>query len=749
MERSKGSGSPGRVGATVEDSVPWWEGPVSPPPGAPNILLIVLDDLGYAQLGCYGGPMSTPNIDALASAGAQFTNFHVTPLCSPTRASLLTGRNHHSVGMGCLSDWDTGFPSQRGAIAHSAGLLPEMLGPTGYHTYCVGKWHLAPYSSITPIGPFDQWPIARGFDHYYGFLWGETDQWHPQLWRDNGSCPTPSRQGYHLSEDLVDEAIRNISDVVSSGSSNPFFMYLAFGAAHAPHQAPSSYIDNYRGKFDEGWDAAREKALRIQIEKGIVPRETQLPPSNPDVPAWDDLDDDHKKLYARMQEVFAGFVEHTDAQIGRLVRFLDEEDILEDTLVVLLSDNGASGEGGESGSWNEYRYFLRLPDDFSENLAHMDQLGSEATHNHYPSGWAQAGNTPGRYYKKFTHAGGVRTPLMVRWPKGGIRAGVRKEFRHVTDIVPTVLDLVGIEAPKALKGVEQMPIHGRSFVESLNGSSGKSRGGSQYFEMLGNRAIVHDGWKAVTRHVEGTPYDNDRWELYRLEEDVSETHDMAATQPKVLDRLKDLWWDEAKKYDALPLDDRLQGRADVRRGDQPSGRRTFRLLPGGSPIMSQAAPDFYDRSFGITAVMKARSEGDKGVIIAQGHRANGWSLFINKNHLFLDYNLAGQHCILMSSSEVPEGDCTIVWEMVRTGRARANAFLRINGEEVARTEALETIPNFFGPHSVQIGWNGPSAVSASYSAPFADSGCLSHILVDLEDDKGQTPSSLRTALASE
>ncbi len=738
----------GRIGATPAESTPWWPTRQQPPQDAPNVLVIVLDDVGFAQLGCYGAPFETPHMDALAENGTQYSNFHVAAMCSPTRASLLTGRNHHSVGMGCLADFDTGYPNQTGAVSHDAATLAEMLRPHGYHNYCVGKWHLAPYHSVTPVGPFDQWPLGRGFDHYYGFLWGETDEWRPQLWRDNHSCETPLRDGYHLSEDLADEAIRNISDVISSGSANPFFMYLAFGAGHAPHQAPQTYIDKYRGRFDEGWDVVREQVLRRQIELGVVPEGTKLSPRNDDVAAWESLGADERRLYARMQEVFAGYMEHTDAQIGRLMDFLQTEGLIDNTLVVLLSDNGASGEGGKSGSWNEYRYFLGLPDDLAENIAAIDKLGGPAAHNHYPTGWAQAGNAPGKYYKKFTHAGGIRTPLIIQWPDGSVGGGIQKEFRYVTDLVPTVLDAIGVDAPEYVNGIQQMPIHGHSFSDSLRGETQSDRG-PQYFEMIGNRAMWRDGWKAVTRHIEGTQFEEDVWELYDIANDFSETNNLADQHPDILAELRELWWVEAWKYGVLPLDDRLQGRADVRRQTNEPERRLWRFLPGTSPIMSQAGPDFYDRSFTVTATISRATLDGCGVLMAQGHRANGWSLFVKDNHLMLDYNLAGRHTILKSSTEIPVGECTLIWNMVRSGSARAAATLLIDGHEVAASE-FPTIPSWFGPHSVQCGRNAPSPISAEYDSPFAFTEVLRHVSIELADDKERGEGvDLRAALGSE
>jgi arylsulfatase A-like enzyme len=740
----------GRIGVTAADSQPWWPTPPTPPAGAPNILVIVLDDTGFAQLGCFGAPIDTPNIDRLAANGQRYTNFHVTPLCSPTRASLLTGRNNHTVGMGCLADFDTGFPSQSGAISHSAATIAEMLKPHGYVNYAVGKWHLVPSFNITPVGPFDQWPLGRGFDHYYGFLWGESDQYRPQLWRDNHHAETPQRPDYHVSEDFVDEAIHNISDHVTSGTQNPFLMYLAFGAQHAPHQAPKTYIDKYKGRFDSGWDRVREDVLKRQIELGVVPEGTQLPPSNDDVRPWDSLGAEERRLYARMQEAFAGMMDHTDAQIGRLLDFLEREQLTDDTLVVLMSDNGASGEGGPSGSANEYRYFLNQPDTLEENLEAIDLIGSPATHNHYPTGWAQAGNTPNKYYKKFTHAGGVRAPMIISWPPVVTDVGVRSEFRHVTDIVPTLLDAVGVAAPAQYNGIEQLPVTGESFLAGLRDATGiADRSAPQYFEMIGNRAIWRDGYKAVTRHVEGADYESDRWELYDLRSDFSEVHDLADAQPALLEELKELWFAEAERFDVFPLDDRLQGRADVRPSFEGEERRTFRMLPGTQPITSQAAPDFYDRSFEIIASVEREKDTDEGVLIAQGHHANGWSFYVKDRRLVLDYNFAGRHTVIRSEPVVPRGASRLRMTFERTGSAQADVRLWIGEESVASHDGLHTIPNFFGPHSVQVARNAPSPVGDDYAAPFDFGGVLHSITVNLGSDKGASADAFLVALSTE
>ena len=501
-------------------------------------------------------------------------------------------------------------------------------------------------ASAARWGPFRNWPTQRGFDRYYGFLGGEDDQYAPELWQDQHFAPLPEREDYHLSADLVDRAEQFLADHVTTTPDRPFFLYLAFGACHAPHQAPPEFIEPYRGAFDAGWDAERDKVLERQKAMGIVPPGTALPGHNADVTPWDDVRDDAREVLCRMQEVFAGFTTHTDAQIARLAAFLDRRGLTDDTLVIVMSDNGASGEGGEFGSENEYRYFLGLPDTLEENRAAIDRLGGPWAHNHYPSGWAQAGNTPLKMYKKFTFGGGIRAPLILHWPAGlGQEGGIRSQFHHVTDIVPTVLELAGVEAPTDYRGVAQLPVHGTSLAYGFGDAEAASPRGVQYFEMGGQRGIYHDGWKAVTRHRSGTPYDADRWELYDLANDYSETRDLAEEHPDRLAALVALWWEEAERNQVLPLDDRAQARAFAR-DPAATARRVFVMLPGTRLITPVSGPNFAMRAFRIEAHVSPLAGGEEGVLFAYGRRAAGFALFVKDGHLHFDYNLAGRHTVL-------------------------------------------------------------------------------------------------------
>jgi arylsulfatase A-like enzyme len=569
----------GLIGRTVAESTPWWPAPRIAPAGSPDVVLVVVDDVGFADFGCYGSDIDTAHIDELASMGVRFNNFHTTALCSPTRACLLTGRNHHSVGMGVVSNWDTGFPGYRGRVSSEAPILGEMLRSAGYATLAVGKWHLAPIDETTAAGPYDQWPLQRGFNRYYGFLDGATNQWAPDLVYDNHHVDPPARDGYHLSEDLVDRSIEFIRDQVSVLPEQPYFLYLCFGTAHSPLHAPAPYIEKYRGAYDRGWDACRDATLARQIELGVVPAGTELAPRNPGVRAWADLSDGEQRVSTRLQEVYAGMIDHTDDQIGRLVDYLRAIGRFDNTLLVLLSDNGATLEGGAMGSVNYFRWVNGLPAEEPAELAtRLDEIGGPTTYPVYPMGWGQASNTPLKRYKQNTHSGGIRDPLIVCWPTrlggggGGGGGGVRHQFVHASDVAPTILELIGVSGPEGIEGT--------SFAPGLRDPSAPRTKTVQYFEMLGNRAIWNDGWKAVTYHAPGTPFDEDQWELYHLDTDFSECHDLASLHPERLAQLVDLWWSEAARYRVLPLDDRILERFLVPKPRPITGRSSFTYHPG-------------------------------------------------------------------------------------------------------------------------------------------------------------------------
>ena len=576
----------GVIADTYAKSTQDWPPPTRPPPDAPNIIVIMLDDLGFGQLSCYGGSIDAPHIAALADNGLRFNNFHTTALCSPTRAAFLTGRNYHSVGFSAIAEMASGFPGSNSFMPRSATSIAEVLRQSGHSTYAAGKWHLTPTSESTAAGPFDRWPLGLGFERFYGFLPGEVDQWHPMLTVDNHRIPTPELgergDAYHVSEDIVDKVITMLRDQQQVASGRPFFLYLPFGAPHCPFHAPAEYIEHYRGAFNHGWDEERERIFDRQKRLGIIPGGCDLPARNEMVSAWDDLSDDERRLFARQMEVYAGFVDHTDAQIGRLMGALRELEVFDDTLVVFLSDNGASAEGGQRGATNTERFRNTMNQSVAEMLEDIDELGGPSTDPHYAMGWSQAGNTPFKRWKRDTHRGANTDPMIVHWPARVTDPGaVRTQYHHVTDIYPTILEFAGLAVPSRVNGVDQMPLEGHSFASTvLNGSASEVRS-VQYYEMLGSRAIWHDGWTAVTWHRPGTDWDDDLWELYHQDVDYSQAHDVASEHPERLVALIELWWNEARRHNVLPLDDRGRDRfIDPSRPAASEDRDVLPLLPG-------------------------------------------------------------------------------------------------------------------------------------------------------------------------
>lgn len=712
-----------------------YESRPTPPQGAPNVLVILLDDTGFAELGCYGSEIETPNIDRLAREGLQFTNFHTTSLCSSSRACLLTGRNHHAVGMRMLANVDSGRESGRGRIHPSCGTLAEMLRPIGYNTMAVGKWHLALMEETGPIGPYDDWPLGKGFERFYGFMEGATDHFYPELTHDNHRIDPPRtpEEGYHLTEDLVDQAIHFMSDQLSHGPDKPFFLYFCLGATHAPHQAPDEYLQAYRGKYDEGYDVVREQRFARQKERGIVPPETELPPSNLDVPAWSELNESERLVAARLQEAYAGFLTHTDHQIGRLLDFLDQADLADDTIVMVLSDNGAAMEGGPVGAVSRIRFFNGLPEDSQFNLDKIGTIGGPNGDNHYPRGWAQAGNTPGRWYKYHSHEGGVHDPLIVRWPSRiTARGEIRNQFHHIIDIAPTILELIGIDSPRILRGVEQRPIHGVSMSYCFDDSQVKSNRKVQYFEMFGNRAIYADGWKAVSRHFQDAEYDEEPWELYHLESDFSEAHDLAEKHPKKLEELVRLWHVEAGKYDVLPLDDRsVELFSRPLMTHSPYARNKFVYYPSTSHIQNKATPNTTDRSYRIDAELHRTCNQD-GVIVVYGNLWSGYGFYIANNHAVFEYNFCGDISRVISRKPVPNGEVSVSFKFRRTGHLQGDGTLEIDGLEEGKVQIPRTL-TFNSMTGMDIGRNAHAPFSSFVKPPASLEGVLTRVTFTLDD----------------
>ncbi|MDZ4374086.1 MAG: sulfatase-like hydrolase/transferase [Phenylobacterium sp.] len=725
------------IGRTVADSRPWWPEPPKPPKGAPNILVILLDDVGFSDFGCFGSPIRTPVIDRLASQGVRMAGFHTTAMCSTTRAALLTGRNHHSVGVGCLANFDSGYPGYRGKIAKEAGTLPEMLRPHGYRNYMVGKWHVTNLTETGPSGPFDGWPLGRGFDRFYGFMDAETDQYSPELVRDNTPITPPGtyETGYHLTEDLVDQSIRYIADQTADAPDKPWLLWLAPGACHAPHQAPADLIRSYDEVFAHGWDVEREQRLARQKALGIVPPDTTLPPRNDGVKAWDEHSDDERRMFTRLQSAFAAMLDHTDQHLGRLVDFLERAGIRDDTLILVMSDNGASQEGGPMGFVNAMGPFNFRGEPMAEKIARIDDIGGPDTHSNFPWGWAMASNTPLRRYKQNTHGGGIRDPLVISWPNGlAARGEVQGRFAHASDIVPTLLDLIGVEPPAEVAGVRQMPLEGESFAAALTDATAPARRRPQYFEMFGHRGLWKDGWKAVAFHPPGTPFDADKWELFHLDQDFAETDDFAEREPEKLKAMIEAWWAMAEAHNVLPLDDRFAPRFAENSARFHAARRRFVFHKGMGHIPTDVAPDVRARTYRIEADV-ALSGGEEGVLLAHGDATSGYSLYLKDGRLHYTLNIGGQKTTVSSETPVPATARRLGVVSRATGEALNRTFtLTVDGQPAGEGLATTGFVTLISWSGLDIGLDRGSPV-ADYAAPFSFTGELTKVTVSMDDDQ--------------
>jgi arylsulfatase len=744
------------IGPTIRQSTPTFTAPPRPAPGAPNVLVVVLDDVGFAQLGCFGSDVATPAIDALAAGGLRYRRFHVTAMCSPTRACLLTGRNQHRVGMGFVADLPIGFPGYDGRIPRSAAGMPRLLRDAGYSTFAVGKWHLVPRWEQSASGPFDRWPLGLGFERYYGFLNGDTNQYAPDLVCDNGFVDPPGPAdalaaadgGYHLTEDLADRAIRLIRDQQHATPGKPFFCYLATGAMHAPHQAPAAYIDAYRGAFDGGWEAWRRRAFERQVAAGIVPEGTTLAERPPWVPDWDALAAAERRLYARMMEVFAGFLTHTDAQIGRVIEHLRTTGALDDTLILLISDNGASAEGGPTGSLNEHRFTHDRVDDVADTIARIDDLGGPRSYNHYPWGWAWAGNTPFRLWKRYAWLGGVRTPLVAHWPAGIAAAAaghVRDQFCHAVDLLPTVLDATGVAVPAVVDGVDQLSLDGASLRPTFgaDGADAAAPRATQYFEIIGSRSIVHDGWKATTDHVgaqisverDNVPgshdFATDHWALFDLAHDFAEAHDVAAEHPERVAQLERLWWHEAGHNQVLPLDDSLIGRAvAMEPRPWPAPRRAV-YRPGGGGIAEDFLPPM-GGGFRVSAEVEVPAGGGEGILCALGDWNNGWAWYLLGGRPVAALSLFGAPFRVAAEVALRPGAHRLALTYARVPAGGGPVALEVDGAVVAEATLAEDLPFRWqiGGAGLRIGRDAGLPVCDDYRAPFAFTGTIDHVAIE-------------------
>jgi arylsulfatase A-like enzyme len=737
-----------KIGPYIKDSTPFWPAPARAPKGAPNILVVLFDDVGFSDFGCYGSPIATPTIDAIAARGVRYSSFHTTAMCSTTRAALLTGRNHHSVGVGCLANFDSGYPGYRGKIAREAGTLAEMLRPHGYRNYMLGKWHVTPLTESGPTGPFDGWPLGRGFDRYYGFMDAETDQYAPELMRDNSSIPVPGtyESGYHLTEDLVDQSIRFIADHIAGRPDQPWLTWLALGACHAPHQAPRDLIMQYDTAFAEGWDVERERRFARQKAMGLVPEVTQLPPRNDGVKPWADYSADEQRIFTRLQAAFAAMLDHADRHLARLMAFLERAGVLDDTLVLVLSDNGASQEGGPLGFVNAMGPYNLKPEPLAEKLRRIDDIGGPDTHSNFPHGWAMASNTPLRRYKQNTHGGGIRDPLVISWPKAlAARGEVREQFCHACDLTPTLLELIGITPPEVIAGVAQAPIEGVSFAASLKTANAPSKAKPQYFEMFGHRGLWQGGWKAVAFHPPGSPFENDKWELYHLDRDFSETDDLAEREPERLKAMIAEWWRQAEAHKVLPLDDRF-GPRFAENAARSHHRRQFVFHAGVGHIPTEVAPDVRGRSYLVEAHVDIKA-GDSGVLIAHGDATSGYSLYVENGHLVHDLNVGGEHQILRSDRAIQPGEHVLGLHMTQGTSPMRHAKLLIDGEACGTLDCKFGFFTLISWSGLDIGCDRGSPVSR-YAAPFSFTGSLRKVVITMNPEQAlDTEAVARSELA--
>lgn len=737
----------GVIGRTYDDSVPSWPKPLIAKEGTPNILIIVLDDVGFSQIGSFGGLINTPNIDRIAENGLRFNNFHTTALCSPTRSCILTGRNHHSNGMGAIAELSTGFPGYNAQIPFQNGFLSEILLEEGYATFAVGKWHLTPDEEMNMAARKDRWPLGRGFERFYGFLGGDAHQYYPTLTYDNHFIDPPKRpeDGYHFTDDITDKSIEFISDLKSVAPNKPFFLYYATGAMHAPHHVRKEWIEKYQGKFDMGWDQAREMILEKQKKLGIIPQNTELAPRNKEVSAWEDLNHQEKELFAYMMEIYAGMFEHTDSEIGRLLEHLENLGQLDNTVIILVSDNGASPEGEALGLLSEGTFFNKEKETFEYIWKNRELLGGVNSYNHYPQGWTMAGNTPFKRWKREVYLGGIRDPLIVSWPdRIKEKGGIRPQYVHAIDIVPTLLDVLEIQNPDRIKGYAQSPIEGVSFKESFSDEKAPSQRKTQYFEMFGTRALYHEGWTAISPHYPyGSPVTeetlaNSKWELYNTDEDFSQTKDLSADYPEKVQAMLERWWSEAGKYQVLPLDGRLQERLITPRPQLTPYREQFVYYPGTAMIKTSVAAPTLNNSYRIIADLEIPEQGAEGVIMAQGSNLGGWSLYIHEGKLTYLYNYLGQEeTKIISDSDVPTGIVEVGYEFIRKGDQEFGSggvgTLTINGTVVGKKNIDKTIGYQYWPHAegLTTGYDNLLPVSYDYQSPATFTGKINQVTVDI------------------
>ena len=713
--------------------------PLLPPAGAPNVLIVLVDDVGFGASSAFGGPCQTPIAERLAAGGLRYNRFHTTALCAPTRQALLTGRNHHSVGMGSITETATSAPGNSSLRPNTKAPLAMTLKLNGYSTAQFGKCHEVPVWQSSPMGPFDAWPSGGGgFEKFYGFIGGENNQWDPALYDGTTPVEPPAtpEEGYHLTEDLTDQAVGWIRQQKALMPDKPFFVYFSLGATHAPHHVPKEWADRYAGQFDDGWDAQRERTFARQKELGVIPDEAELTARHEEIPAWDDMPDELKPVLARQMEVYAGFLEHTDHHVGRLIDTLEELEILDDTLIYyIIGDNGASAEGTLNGAFNELANFngmaaLETPEFM---LGKMDEFGSPSSYNHYSVGWAWAMDTPFQWTKQVaSHWGGTRNGTIVHWPSNiEEKGGLRSQFTHVIDLAPTILEATGLPEPVMVNGVQQAPIEGTSMLYSFNQPTEAERHDLQYFEMFGNRGIYHRGWSAVTKHktpwvlVGGTlpAFDDDVWELYDGNVDYSQAHDLSADHPEMLAKLQRLWLIEATKYNVLPIDDRSAERLEPSTAGRPTLIRGNSQLffPGMGRLSENSVVSIKNKSFSVTADVDVPDGGVTGVVIAQGGRFGGWAVYVKDGRLAFVYNVLGiQEFTTLADEPIPAGRHQLRMEFAYDGGGLAkggDVTLFHDGEPVGTGRVGATQPMIFSAdETTDIGSESGTTVTPDYTA---------------------------------
>ncbi len=744
----------GKIGLRPSDSVKDFPKEVSAPQGAPNILLIITDDVGFGAPSTFGGPIPTPTLDRIADAGLRFNQFHTTALCSPTRAALLTGRNHHSVATGGIMEIGVGYPGYNTLVPQSKRGLGDILKLNGYNTAWFGKNHNVPDWHTSQAGPFDLWPVGLGFEYFYGFIGGDTSQWAPAIFENTRPVEPPHGDpNYNFDRDMADKCINWLRMHHAVAPHKPFFVYYAPGTAHAPHHAPKEWIAKFKGKFDHGWDKQREMTINKQKELGVIPADTKLTKRSKGIEAWDSLNADEKKVFARMMEVYAAALAHCDYQMGRIIDTIKEMGELDNTLIIYISgDNGASAEGSRQGLLNEMTFFNNIKEPFEQVLARIDELGGPMTFNHYPIGWAHAMDTPLQWTKQVaSHFGGTRNGLAISWPKRIKAKGeLRSQFHHVIDIMPTILKAAGIEQPVSVYGVKQDPVEGVSMVYTFDDQKTPSKRTTQYFEMFANRAIYHNGWVAATTPTTPPwvsiaeavdPIDGYEWELYNVSKDFSQANNLAKAEPDKLRELKRLFYIEAVKYNVLPLDNSKVKRLDVR--NRPSltrGRSEFNYYEGMKRIPEGSAPDLKNKSFGISAVVEIPKEGAEGVLMTQGGRFSGLGLYVLDGRPVFHYNLCGVKRFTVAGKEkLPPGKHVVTLDFNYDGGGvgkGGTATLTVDGKKVATEKLPETIAYRMSlDETLDIGEDTGTPVSEDYKVPFRFTGKIEKVTINVTEQK--------------